>query len=273
GAVPVAMTFDPHPRSVVRHETVPLLQTLPERIASLREAGAESVRVMPFYEGFSQLPPEEFLSVLLHGADEVTAVCVGSQWRFGAKAAGNAETLRRAAADGAFIARIVPEAEDEDGRPVSSTVIREHVAAADFDGAARRLGRRFETVGTVESGFQAARRDLHCPTANLGDLTCALPPDGVYAVRAGWQGRWYPAAANLGFAPTYDRAAARRRLEVHLLDFSGDLYGGELRIDWIKRLRPEQRFATPALLKEQIAADVAAVRRITAAGGRGDYEQ
>jgi len=266
GAVPAAMTFDPHPRQVVRGEPVPLLQRLPDRIAALRAAGAESVRVVPFTPELAALPPTAFLASLLGGAEEIAAVCVGSRWRFGAGASGSAGTLRQAAAGGAFSARIVPEAEDEDGRPVSSTAIRDRIAAADFDGAACRLGRRFETVGVVEAGFQAARRDLQCPTANLGGLTCALPPDGVYAVRACWRGVWYPAAANLGFAPTYDRAGAQRRLEVHLLDFSGDLYGGELRIDWIGRLRPERRFASPELLKEQIAADVAAVRRLVPAG-------
>lgn len=262
-AVPIAVTFDPHPRQVVAPDAAPpLLIPLAERLRLLREHGMADVAVIPFTGEFAALPPERFLAELAERIGDLRGICVGANWRFGVRASGGVRELAAFAETRGIGFTPVPELE-MDGRTVSSTEIRRAMAEGRIDDAAKMLGRPYRIFGTVERGFRAASGDLGCPTANLRMRDGVLPPDGVYAATAfPADGRAYPAAVNIGFAPTYRRANAERRTEVHLLDFAGDLYGQPLEVELRRRLRPEQVFPDTDALRRQIACDMEEIRKL-----------
>ena len=146
-----------------------------------------------------------------------------------------------------------------DGLPISSTRIREAIRAGQLDTASRMLGRPCSLAGPVVRGDQIGRQ-LGFPTANLDVSGLVLPPNGVYAVHARIEDREHPAVLNIGLRPTLRDAALQLRVETHLLDFEGDLYGAELELSFVARLRDEQKFPSLQALKEQIARDVQAAR-------------
>ncbi len=262
-AAAVAVTFDPHPRFVLAPESAPpLLLPLAWRKRYLRAAGADAVAVVPFTRAFAALSPEEFLAALLdgNGGIPVAGVVVGAGWRFGCAGAGNADTLKKAAAARGF--EFIAVDELCDGEKVSSTAIRHAAAGGDLARAAALLGRPYALYGVVEPGFQAAGGELRHPTANLSLTAGVLPPDGVYAGRA----LGLPAAVNIGVAPTYgDRNRYRRRVEVHILDFNENIYGRELEVELFRFLREERTFPGPAELRAQIERDIQRIRALAAA--------
>ena len=262
-AIPAAVTFDPHPRQVVAPENAPcLLIPLAERLRLLREYGMADVTVIPFTKDFAAMPPEKFLAELAERIGGLCGICVGANWRFGVRASGGAAELAAFAQARRIGFTPVPELE-QDGRIVSSTEIRRAMAAGDLAGAEKMLGRPYRIFGTVERGFRAATGDLGCPTANLRMRDGVLPPDGVYAARAfPADGGVYPAAVNIGFAPTYRREKPERRTEVHLLDYAGDLYGQALGVELLCYLRTEQAFPDPDALRRQIALDIRKIREM-----------
>ena len=261
GVIPAAMTFHPHPRAVLRPEEPPiLLVPLSERIRLLRAAGAERVLVVDFTPEFACLEPEEFLNRLLGcGGFALAGICVGEHWRFGRCGRGNRTLLKEYALRRGLSFSACPELL-LDGEVVSSSAIRRAVASGRLEHAARLLGRSYRLVGRVEYGYGAASGRLDCPTANVSFSAGVLPPDGVYAVAAWCGGKCYPAAANVGFGPTFGWAQAKRRLEVHLLDFSGDLYGSEIGVEFLSYLREERTFPDPEALKAQIGCDLIRIR-------------
>ncbi len=261
GAVPAAMTFDPHPRAVLRPDEPPiLLVTLKERVRLLREAGAELVWVLPFTPEFASLEPEQFLDHLFASPEfELAGVCVGDEWRFGRGGAGDSKTLAAYAAAHGFECRACPELE-LGGETVSSSAIRRAISAGKLEQATEMLGRPYRLTGMVERGYHAASDRLRCPTANLATTAGVLPPDGVYAAAAFRDGKVYPAAVNIGFAPTFGWENSRRRVEIHLLDFDGNLYGVELGVEFLYYLREERTFADPEKLREQIESDIFRIR-------------
>ena len=261
GALPAALTFAPHPRAVLRPDEPPLLlQPLEERIRMLRASGAEQVWVVRFSRELSALPPEEFFDSLtsIPGV-EIVGIAVGRQWRFGRGGVGDTALLERCCAERGMKLAAVPEV-CVDGIVVSSSAIRQAISAGRLEEAARLLGRPYRLVGVVEGGYQAATEKLECPTANLAFRAGVLPPDGVYAARAFTGGEPHPAVVNIGFAPTFGWENARRRGEVHLLDFSGNLYGTQLGVEFLRHLREERTFADPSELKRQISCDLRQVR-------------
>lgn len=262
-AVPVAMTFDPHPRAVLCPANPPrLLVSMPERCRLLREAGARIVATIRFSPEFAQLPPVEFLDRLLELPAEVRGICVGSNWKFGAHAAGDSELLTEYCRSHALDFVGVPELYCH-GEPVSSSAIRRAIAAGKLDLAAELLGRRYTLSGIVEAGYHVAGTELKVPTANLRMSAGVFPPDGVYAVRAtpGGSDRAYPAVVNIGFSPTFGWSDGRR-IEVHLLGFSGNLYGQELTVEPLRYLRPERTFAGAEELRRQIEQDISAIHAL-----------
>ena len=262
-ALPVAVTFSPHPREVLSPGQPPgLLIPLEERIRLLRRYGMKEVTVIPFTRAFAALPPAEFLTELAGSMGELVGICVGANWRFGVRASGGREDLRTFAETRKIACRPVPELE-LNGMTVSSTAIRRAVAAGRLAEAEEMLGRPYRLFGTVVHGFRAATGDLACPTANLLPDQGILPPDGVYAARAFTpDGACRMAAVNLGISPTYRRPKGERRLEVHLLDYSGDLYGQPLGLEFVRCLRPERAFPDTEALKEQIAQDIEQIRKL-----------
>ncbi|MBS1370237.1 MAG: riboflavin biosynthesis protein RibF [Lentisphaeria bacterium] len=261
GSVPAAMTFDPHPRAVLRPDESPmLLVPLKERVRLLREAGAELVWVLPFTPEFARLKPEQFLDRLFGCPEiEVAGICVGRQWRFGRNGGGDSAFLERYAAERGIRFHGCPELE-LNGEVVSSSAIRRAVSSGKLERAAEMLGRPYRLIGTVERGYHAASDRLDCPTANLAFSAGVLPPDGVYAAAAYRNGEPCAAAVNIGFAPTFGWEQARRRVEVHLLGFSGNLYGSELGVEFLHYLREERTFPEPEALKKQIDRDIVQIR-------------
>lgn len=257
GGTAMAATFDPLPIQVLAPGAPPsALSDIDERVALLHDAGAAAVVVFAFNAGFAMLAPEEFARRLA-AAGEVRRVYVGADFQFGRERSGDVRSLTDLGRQLGFTVEVVP-AVTLDGAVVSSTRIRNALLAGDVGGAARLLGRPYAVTGVVEHG-DARGRALGYPTINLGVAPDRLlPRDGIYAMWAQVNGRRVRAAASLGVRPTF--GGGERRLEAHLLDWSGDVYGDTVRAEFVLRLRDELRFASAAELAEQIGRDIQAAR-------------
>ncbi len=262
--ITAVLTFDPHPRAVLFPEDPPeLLVPLEERTALLKEAGADMVLVAKFTPEFAMQKPEHFLDAVFEPrTGAVRAVGVGSNWRFGCRASGNAEVLAKWCSAHSMICTAVPE-KRIDGEVVSSSSVRRAVASGNLELAGKLLGRSYVLCGHVVKGFQLAGTVLERPTANIEVCDGVMPPDGVYAgyVELEGKNRKYAAAVNIGFAPTFKYEKAKRRIEAHLLDFSGDLYDRKIRLTVLKYLRSERSFGSADALKMQIEKDVEEICR------------
>lgn len=256
------LTFDPHPLVVIHHEVAPkLLTTIEEKAELVAALGVEELAVVPFDEAFAQHSAQWFVDEVLVGRLRAQRVSVGENFRFGHRAGGDPAML---AADPRFETRVVSLVEVE-GEIVSSSHIRGLVLAGEVDLAAEFLGRPFEFRGQVLHGDKRGR-ELGYPTANLvppDELVC--PGHGVYACRAsfatgdGWDSR--PAAVSVGVRPTFDTGRGVL-IEAYLLDFDGDLYDRELRVEFFERLRGERAFDSAEALIAQMARDVEAARAV-----------
>jgi riboflavin kinase/FMN adenylyltransferase len=262
GAKVVAATFDPHPRVVLAPGSEPrLLTTLEMRREELLGYGVDEVWAIRFDETLSRKSPEEFVRDVLVGEIGASAVVVGENFRFGHRAAGDfreLERLMRGFGGEAYAVRV----RSEDGEaPISSTRIRRLVGEGEVAEAAKLLGRPYVLRGEVVMGDKRGRT-IGFPTANvLADPALVVPARGVYAgfVRVGKD--TYAACTNIGVAPTFERRESR--VEAYLLGFEGDLYGREVDVSFLQRIREEKRFSGVEELKTQILRDVEAARRIT----------
>lgn len=252
------LTFEPHPAAVVRPGGGPkLLTSLELKTELIAALGVQELVVVPFDERFAQQAPAEFVERVLVDALGATHVSVGANFRFGHRARGTAALL---ASDDRFETRVVPLVE-VDGVPVSSTRIRALIAEGAVDGAARLLGAGFRMRGEVVRGDRRGR-ELGFPTANMvPDPRLACPAHGVYACRVGER----LAAVNVGVRPTFG-VDLQPLVEAFLLDFEGDLYGRRLTVEFVTRLRGEQRFAAVAELVAQMQRDVESTRELLASG-------
>ena len=258
-AVPAAVTFDPHPRAVLCPSDPPqMLLPLEERCRLLRRNGAVLTGVIPFSAEFGLVSAEDFLNHLFKSERfRLAGICVGSRWRFGCRGAGNKELIQKFAAGNKI--EFVPCQElVMNGETVSSSAIRRSTAAGYLEHASSMLGRPVRIFGKVQHGNKVAGSVLEAPTANIEVEYGVLPPDGVYSGRVNIDGTLYPAAVNIGFSPTFQ--VNRRRLEAHMLDFSGSLYGKTLEVELLHFLRKEKTFASPEELMQQIKCDIARVR-------------
>ena len=258
------LTFDPHPVSVVAPQHTPKLLTSPERKAELvASLGVQEMIVIPFDAEFAARPAEDFIADVLVGALGARQVSVGENFRFGRRAQGDPQLL---GADGRFETVVHPLLEI-DGEVVSSSHIRGLVLAGELTQANRLLGSPFQLRGTVLHG-DARGRELGFPTANLApDEALVCPGHGVYACLAAtdeMQPR--PAAVSIGVRPTFKTGRAEL-IEAYILDFDGDLYGGELRLDFLARLRGERRFSDAPSLVEQMRHDVELTRELAERAG------
>jgi riboflavin kinase / FMN adenylyltransferase len=262
----VAVTWDRHPSETLRPDHAPLLLTsLDRKLELLEVCGLDGVLVLPFDVELSSWSPERFVqSVLLEGVG-ARSVIVGSDWRFGHRAAGDVPFLIELGRSSGFEAEGV-RLREVAGGPVSSSRVRQAVANGDVRLARTLLGRPFDCDGTVVRG-DARGRSLGIPTANLPlDRRMACPPRGVYAGRARAGHNWHAAAINVGVNPTFggNPALSAPRIEAYLLDFEGNLYGQGLRVEFWARLRDETRFDSAGALVEQIERDVEETRRVVA---------
>ena len=260
GGTAVVITFDPHPMRVMRPQQAPHLLTSTRHKAQLIERlGVSELLVLPFTPELAAMPPEGFVLALHAACRPLREICVGHTWSFGRNRAGNLELLKKMGDKLGFDEVGLPAVEIE-GEVVSSTGIRAAVAAGDLERAARLLGRDFAILGTVVHGDHLGRT-IGFPTANLAAHNEQFPPNGVYAVEAICEGRTLPGVVNIGVRPTIAHASGERVLELHLFDFTADIYGQDVEVSFRRFLRPEQKFAGLDALKTQIARDVADARR------------
>lgn len=264
----VAVTFDPHPIAVLRPEHAPpTLTTIEDRLRLMGEAGVDDVLVVPFSREIAGWSPETFIQRIIVDALHARAVVVGANFRFGSRAAGDCNLLRVAGRDNDF--EVVEVTLDGGPQVWSSTYIRTCLAAGDVSGAAEALGRSFATRGIVIEGDQRGR-ELGYPTANVPVLPgAAAPADGVYA---GWltvldgpdAGTKYPGAISVGTNPTFD-GERDRRVETYVLDRTDlALYGRQVEVAFVERLRGMLRFASVDELLTAMADDVRRAREVLA---------
>jgi riboflavin kinase/FMN adenylyltransferase len=247
------LTFDPHPLEVIHPAALPkLIMPFGVKRDVIEGLGVRELVVIPFDKEFAQRSAEEFIEDVLIAKLGAEQVSVGENFRFGAKAKGDPAML---AAREEFETRVVPLVET-DGETISSTRVRALVAAGDMEGARHCLGAPFMVEGEVVSGDQRGR-ELGFPTANIvPDDRLAIPGHGVYAAFA----NGVPAAVNVGVRPTFESGRGVL-IETYLIDFEGDLYGSELRVAFVERLRGERRFASVEELIAQMRLDVEDAKR------------
>ncbi len=260
-AIPVVVTFDCHPNSVVAPErTPPLIYPICKKLRVIESMGVDTALLIHFDKSFSQIPAEEFIRTLARDLQNIHSICVGSTFTFGYKRQGNVDLLKALGSDLNFNVHGLA-AVSLDGERVSSTRIRDAIRNGNLDAASQMLGRAYSLAGKIVEGDKVGRT-LGFPTANLEVAGLVLPPNGVYAAHAQVAGEIHRAAINIGFRPTIQNAAPKLHVEAHLLDFSGDLYGKEMELTFVRKLRDEQRFASSDALKLQIAQDIEAAKAL-----------
>ena len=260
-AVALVVTFDRHPNSVVAPDKVPpQIFSRSQKIRAIESLGADALLEIPFDKNFSEKSGGDFIRELARDLGRIFSICVGADFVFGRKRSGDVALLKTLGAELGFQVH-GHAAVALDGQLVSSTRIRAAIRAGNLDAASQMLGRPYAICGKILTGDKLGRQ-LGFPTANLDVTNLVLPPNGVYAARADFGGQSYRAALNVGTRPTV-AAQPELRVEAHLLDFSGDLYGAELELEIGAKLREERRFGSAAELREQIARDVAAVRALS----------
>ncbi|HUZ06837.1 MAG TPA: bifunctional riboflavin kinase/FAD synthetase [Candidatus Paceibacterota bacterium] len=258
-AIAVVLTFDRHPNSIVAPDRVPpLIYSFPQKRRAIESLGADALRLVQFDKKFSEQAGEEFIRSLSHDFGKIHSICVGADFVFGHKRSGNVALLKKLGGETGFQVHGLA-AVSLDGTVVSSTRIRETIRAGNFDAASQMLGRTYAISGSVVEGDRLGRK-LGFPTANLDAANLILPPNGVYSGCTNLKGQFYRVALNIGLRPTVTSVKPCLRVEAHLLDFNGNLYGKELEVEIGDKLRGERKFDTPDELREQIGKDVESVR-------------
>jgi len=257
------ITFDPHPKMIIHRERRPfyLITTPEEKKALIEKAGIDALILIPFTPEFARTTADEFVRDILWARLRLAKILIGHDYTFGRDKGGNEELLK------AWGRRLGFEVEvmnpfTVDGEVVSSTKVREAILAGEVERAARYLGRFYNLKGTVVEGRRRGT-GLGFPTANIEAEKVLLPAKGVYAAFARLRGETHRAVLNIGTNPTFGDEALS--VEVYLLDFRGMIYGEELEVLFVGRLREERKFSTPQELVAQIHRDVARAGEILAA--------
>ena len=262
GGTPMAMTFDPHPPRVVRPDKAPpLLMTKAQRIEALGRAGINCVAVVRFTHEMSQWEPETFVRTVLVEWLRVSEVWVGANFLFGHERSGNFSLLRTLGQRYGFRADKIDPVRYKDF-VVSSTRIRRLVSEGRMDEAGALLGHQYYVDGRVVEGRKRGRT-IGFPTANLRTDNELVPPHGVYATTLTVDGIVHASITNIGVRPTFEQTT-ETTVETHVLGYAGDLYGRDVRLGFVQRLRDERRFEDVDALKAQIDADVRRAERLFA---------
>jgi len=262
GGTPMAMTFDPHPSRVVRPDKAPpLLMTKEQRLEAFERAGISAVAVVRFTPELSKWDPETFVRTVLVDWLRVSEVWVGANFLFGHDRSGNFSTLRTLGQRYGFRAdKIDPVRYKE--FVVSSTRVRRLVSEGRMDEAGALLGHQFYLDGRVVPGAHRGR-ELGFPTANLETTNELLPPNGVYATMTTIDGIVHPSITNVGVRPTFGDTTTTI-IEAYVLGYEGDLYGRQVRLGFVQRLRDERKFDDVDALRAQIEADRRRAERLFA---------
>lgn len=261
-AVPTVVTFRQHPDVVLRGASPPLLVSVPHRLRWLRRAGVQRAVLLDFDASLRELSPEAFGRRVLTPL-RTRALLLGYDSALGKDRAGTPARFEEIGRQQGFAVRVARPFL-VDGRPISSTRIREAIARGDLAEAERLLGRWPSVLGRVVRG-DGRGRALGYPTANVATDGEVLPPAGVYVAHVLWDAETWAAVANLGLRPTFgDATTVAPVLEVHLLDFEGDLYGEQVEVSFLARIRDERKFEDAARLAERIRQDVRKAREMLA---------
>ncbi|HEX5105610.1 MAG TPA: bifunctional riboflavin kinase/FAD synthetase [Pirellulaceae bacterium] len=262
GGPAIVFTFDPHPVRLLRPDRVPPPLTWTDRKAQLLdELGVTAIIAYPTDLDLLQLPPEGFFDKIIRQQLAARAMVEGPNFYFGSGRTGNIDTLTKLCQQASISLEVV-QPTLIGGQIVSSSRVREAIAAGDVDLARQLLTRPYRVRGMVTHGAGRGAK-IGFPTANIEAIDTLLPAQGVYAGQALTPGGNWPAALNIGPNPTFGEHA--QKVEVHLIDFAGSLYGQPLEVDFFARLRSIQPFESVAALKSQLARDIAAARQIAAA--------
>ena len=267
GRPSVLVTFDPHPLRIVRPEAAPLLLTTPvEKKEILAESGLDYAVFLTFTPALSRYSPRRFVEEVLIGRLRMEHLVIGYDHGFGRGRSGDVDTLRSIGGELGFEVDVV-EAVGSDGGAVSSSAIRGALEVGDVSTAAAGLGRPYSLRGPIVRGDGRGRK-LGFPTANVhvAGADKLLPLEGVYAVRGVLRSGAVDGVLHLGPRPTF--RGSPPSVELHLFDFDEDIYGEEIRVDFVARIRPIHRFATVAELVEAIRADCEEARALLAADAR-----
>jgi len=259
-AIALVLTFDRHPSTVVAPDRVPpLIYSLPQKLAAIESLGADTLLLIHFDEIFSVQTGENFIRSLARDLGKIQSLCVGADFVFGHQRSGNVLLLEKLGGELGFAVHGLA-AVSLDNQIVSSTRIREAIRSGNLDAASQMLGRPYAISGRVIEGDRIGQQ-LGFPTANLDVTGLVLPPNGVYAAHAVVGRETHRAVLNIGHRPTLQSPNPQLRVEAHLLDFTGDLYGQELEIEIGEKLRDEKKFASLDELKAQISRDIAEAKQ------------
>lgn len=261
------LTFEPHPLELFAPQTAPTrLTSLREKLELLAAHDIECVHVSRFDRAYASRSPQDFIERILLAGLSMRWLLIGDDFRFGAKRAGDFALLQEASRQHGFGLEAMPTVEFE-GVRVSSSAVRAALAAGRLAEAEALLGRPYSISGRVVQGDKLGRQ-IGYPTANVQLRHNRPPLSGIFAVRTlDGQGHWRDGAASLGLRPTVDNSG-RPKLEVHLFDFAGDLYGQHLRIDFLHKIRDEEKFPSLDALKARIAQDCEIAKELLAANVR-----
>lgn len=253
-ATATVVTFDPHPRAVLRPQTAPpLLQTFEQKMEGLERLGIEQSVVLNFTPDLARVSAEEFLLKIIFGRLDASEVYLGHGFAFGHNREGNFALLERVANASGRIAAEVPEIIIR-GHRVSSTMIRRLLTTGRINLARRMLGRPYGIESLVLEGRKIAGPQLNYPTANLKPHNTVVPVNGVYITLTLVEGEWRRSITNIGNKPTFG-TDAEVTVETHVLDFDRELYGEKIRVRFLHRLRGERKFESVDALRAQIARD------------------
>ncbi len=257
----LVMTFSPHPVQVLYpHGSFSLLTPLSCRLSLFAQLGVDVCLVVKFTKAFSRLGPHQFMRQYLAGMIKPKEIIVGDDFKFGHDRQGHLDILEQEGKRYGFIAHEVASVR-RGGYDISSTLIRQLIARGRFTIAQKLLGRRVSVFGKVIRG-DARGNILGFPTANLDVRGCVLPPRGVYVCRAIMGNKAYGAMTNIGTRPSFAGAGLKVHCEVHFFDFHRNIYGQNILVEFIRKLRDEKKFSSPAALVAQLKKDEAMARRL-----------
>jgi len=262
GLVAAAVSFEPLPRSYFSPAPLKRLSSVREKLCGFAEAGIETLLQLHFNAALVAMSAEDFVREVLVARMGAREIWVGADFRFGHNRVGDVALLEAMQGEGDYEVRVLDVVTNGDGQRVSASRVRGALASGDFVHAAELLGRRFSIGGRVVRG-QRMGHTLGYPTANIRLGKRVSPVSGIFAVRVGVGGKWWPGVASLGVRPTI-AGGGEPLLEAHLFDFDGDLYGQRIEVKFVAKLRDEEKFAGLDALRAQMDRDAAEARRILA---------